>query len=85
MKYCTCCTGVYLTVYVLSWLLIISKSRTASPLLGPVNCASSLALPAPLVFTVKWVGLFSSTPKEDKREHGAQVTSLYIFDGLKAT
>lgn len=59
----TCCTGVYLTVCVLSWLLIISKSFTASPLIGLLKLQSRFAFPAPLVLTVKYVGLFSSTPE----------------------
>lgn len=60
--YLTCCTGVYLTVCVLSWLFMTSKSLTASALVGPLKLQSRLAFPAPLVVTVKWVGLFSSTP-----------------------
>lgn len=49
----TCCRGVYLTVCVLSWLLISSTSFTASALLGPLKLQSSFAFPAPLVLTVK--------------------------------
>lgn len=63
----TCCTGVYFTVCVLSWLLMISKSLTASALVGPLKLQSKLAFPAPLVLTVKWVGLFSSTPEGEER------------------
>lgn len=63
----TCCTGVYFTVCVLSWLLMISKSLTASALAGPLKLQSKLAFPAPLVLTVKWVGLFSSTPEGEER------------------
>ena len=64
----TCCTGVYFTVCVLSWLLMISKSLTASPLAGPLKLQSRLAFPAPLVLTVKWVGLFNSTPEREREQ-----------------
>lgn len=71
----TCCTGVYFTVCVLSWLLMISKSLTASALVGPLKLQSRLAFPAPLVLTVKWVGLFNSTP-EGKRKSSRETLNV---------
>lgn len=75
----TCCTGVYFTVCVLSWLLMISKSLTASPLVGPLKLQSRFAFPAPFVLTVKWVGLFNSTPEKERNQvKGFRLTNKNI-------
>lgn len=77
----TCCTGVYFTVCVLSWLLMISKSLTASALVGPLKLQSRLAFPAPLVLTVKWVGLFNSTPEGKRKSMRVRRPSMSMMFG----